>query len=139
MTHRLKPRRSSSIRSLNQLVEALREAFPIVDVDRERGADHIGDMIAHFLRVKQGYSRWKDPPPLAAEIDAAIERLDGLRNNAAFILVAEDEFDEDRQITFNLVPGEPIIVGYGNQKHQDAAGRIATRVAEILGYDAEEI
>lgn len=139
MTHRLTPRRQASKRSLDQLIEALREAFPVVDADREKGADHIGDMIAHFLRVKKGYSRWKNPPPQAAEIDATIERLDALRNNAAFIVVAEDEYDEDQCVTFNLVPGEAIIVGYANQKHQDTAGPIASRVAEVLGYDAEEI
>jgi hypothetical protein len=139
MTHRLTPRHLASQRNLDELIDALRESFPFVNADRDKGADHIGDMIAHFFRIKKGYSRWKSPPPQDAQIDATIERLDGLRNNAAFIVVAEDENDEDQCITFNLVPGEPIVVGYANQKHQDTAGPITSRVAEVLGYDAEEI
>jgi hypothetical protein len=67
------------------------------------------------------------------------ESADGLRNNAAFMIVAEDEYDEDQCITFNLAPGEVIVIGYANQKHQDTASPIAVRVAEVLGYDAEDI
>ncbi len=139
MAHRLIPTNCASAQRLDELIATLREAFPFVTADREKGSDHIGDMITHYLQMKAGYARWKNPPPLAAEIDPMIERLNGLRENAAFIVVSDDEHDEDRSITFNMVPGEEIIVGYANQKHQNAAGPIAIRVAEVLDYNIKEI
>lgn len=139
MGHRLTPTASASQRSLEDLIASLRGAFPIVDADWEKGNDHIGDMIAHFLRMREGYARWKDPPPEAAEIVPLIERLNQLRDKAAYISVAEDDFDEDRCIVFNLVPGEDIIIGYANQRHEDLASPIAIRVAEALGYTVEAL
>lgn len=139
MAHRLTPTEYSSKRSLHELIRTLRESFPVVTVDRERGSDHLGDMIAHLIRVRKGYTRWKEPPDYAANIDTMIERLDRLRNNAAFMVVAAVECDDDQCITFNLVPGEAIMIGYANQKHKDMATPISLRVAEVLGYNAEEI
>lgn len=138
MGHRLTPQ-GGATRTLRDLIKSLREAFTIVEADRDRGSDHIGDMIAHFLRIKAGYARWKDPPPQAAEIDTFIARLEGLRENAAFITVADVEFDEDQCVRFNLVPGEDVIIGYANQRHQDVASALTTRIAHVLGYDITEI
>ncbi len=133
MGHRLTPTQRAPHR-LRELVESLREAFPVVETDKDKGSDHVGDMIAHFLKVKAGYSRRKNPPPQAAEIDAMIQRLEVLRHNAAFVTIADDEFDEDQCVSFNLVPGEDVIIGYANQRHQDIASALTERIAEVLGY-----
>jgi hypothetical protein len=137
MAHRLTPTERSSRRTSDELIVALRDAFPFVEIDRERGSDVVGDTLVALLRMKSGYSRWKDPPPDVARIDSTIARLNELRGQAVFVTVAEAAGDQDRRISFNLIPGEDIIVGYANQKHQDTATPIAIRVAEILGYDVK--
>lgn len=133
MGHRLTPTERVT-HSLRDLVDSLRNEFPFVKVDKDKGSDHIGDMIAHILKIKAGYSRWKNPPPQASEIDAMIQRWQDVRENAAFITVADDEFDEDRCVSFNLVPGEDVIIGYANQRHQDVASVLTERIAAVLGY-----
>lgn len=138
MGHRLTPPEGST-RSLCDLVNSLREAFPFVQADKEAGSDHIEDMIATFLKIKAGYARRKIPPPQAVEIDITIQRLEGLRERAAFITVADDEFDDDRCVSFNLVPGEDVLIGYANQTHQDVASAITRRIADVLGYCLAEL
>lgn len=133
MGHRLKPPEQET-RSLRDLVDSLRDAFSFVAANEDEGSDHIGDMIAHFLKVKAGYARWKDPPPEAVEIDAMIERWEGLRGNAAFVTVGDNEFDEDQRVSFNLIPGEDIIIGYANQRHEEVASELTRRIADVLGY-----
>lgn len=133
MGHRLTPPAQPS-HSLDVLISALREAFPIVEADVEQGSNHIGDMIAHLQKVKAGYARWKTPPAEAAEVDSEIRRLEGLRSNAAFITVATDASNENLVISFNLVPGEDVIVGYANEAHEQAATAIVGKIADVLGY-----
>ena len=133
MGHRLTPTERSP-QTLLDLVTLLRDQFPFVDADQEKGSDHIGDMILQFMKIKSGYERWKNPPPQAAEVDVMIQRFNALRENAAFVTVAEDEFDDDRRVSFNLIPGEDIIIGYASQKHQDSATALTERIADKLGY-----
>lgn len=135
MGHRLTPTERAP-RSLRDLVNLLRAEFPFVEADKDKGSDHIGDMIAQFLKIKAGYARWKNPPPQAAEVDAMIQRFNNLRENAAFVTVADDEFDEDRCVSFNLVPGEDVIIAYANQRHQEVASALTERIADALGYCA---
>ncbi|MBX3450846.1 MAG: hypothetical protein KF777_14870 [Planctomycetaceae bacterium] len=134
MGHRLKPTERAS-RHLDDLVDSLRGAFALVEADAEKGSAIVGDMIAHFLKVKDGYSRWKTPPPQAAEIDALIARFESLREQAAFITLANDESDDDRRISFNLVPGEDIIMGYATPRHEAVVTALTKRVADVLGYE----
>ncbi len=68
-----------------------------------------------------------------------VQRLEGLRESAAFFTVADDEFDDDRCISFNLVPGEDVIIGYANQMHQEVASAITRRIADVLGYRLAEL
>lgn len=134
MGHRLVPSERSP-RTLAELVSLLRSEFPIVEADRDKGGDHIGDMITHFLKMKDGFARSKKAPPNVSQIDAIIEELQQQRGNAAYVTVADDEFDEDRCVTFNLVPGEDLIIGYANKKHQDVATTITERIAAVIGYE----
>lgn len=138
MGHRLKPPEQET-RSLRDLVDSLCDAFSFVAANEDEGSDHIGDMITHFLKIKASYARLKNPPQEAAEIDAMIERWEGLRENAAFVTVADNEFDEDQCVSFNLVPGEDIIIGYANQKHQAVASELTRQIADVLGYQVAEL
>lgn len=138
MGHRLTPP-AHARHSLDELISALREAFPIVEVDFEQGSNYIGDMIAHLQKVRAGYARWKTPPPEAAEVDSEIARLEGLCSNAAFVTVATDASNENLVISFNLVPGEDVIVGYANEAHERVATAIVNQVADVLGYQTNQL
>lgn len=134
MGHRLKPTERAS-RHLDDLVDSLRGAFALVEADSAKGSELVGDMIAHFQKVKDGYSRWKTPPPQAAEIDTLIAHFEALRDQAVFITLADDESDGDRRISFNLISGEDIIMGYANQRHEAVATALTKRMADVLGYE----
>jgi hypothetical protein len=136
MGHRLTPP-AHAPRSLDELISALREVFPIVEVDFEQGGNHIGDMIDHLQRVKAGYTRWKTLCPEADEVDSEIRRLEEQRSNAAFITVGTGANNKNLMISFNLVPGEDVIVGYANEAHERAATAISREIADVLGYSVD--
>ncbi len=56
MGHRLKPSDGMPYLAPAEVIERLRDEFACVDADAEAGADHVGDMIAAFLRMKSGYA-----------------------------------------------------------------------------------
>jgi hypothetical protein len=62
MGHRLEATGGKSYLSPQTVVEIVQEEFACVDVDQSAGADQVGDIIAHLLRIKAGYARWKNPP-----------------------------------------------------------------------------
>lgn len=134
MGHRLTPTEQAKEHSLSDLIETLRDTFLFVHADREKGSDVIGDMIAVFLRIKKSCAERPTGASEAAEFDRKIEHVSKLRDNAAFVTIVDDEDDEDQCINFNLVPGEDIIIGYADRKHEDVASKITERVAEAIGY-----
>jgi hypothetical protein len=137
MGHRLKPHEGMSYLAPAEVADRLRECFAYVDVDGEAGAEHVGDMIVQFLRMKQGYQRWKQPPPEAAEIDQVIARLEAVRNESVQVAITEDPADDDTSLSFAVVPGEDIIIGYANARHERIATPLVMRAAEALNYQVE--
>ena len=61
MSHSLSPNSSTPIAPLNEMLERLREEFPVFESDREKGDDLIGDMIAHWLKMKKTWESWGKP------------------------------------------------------------------------------
>lgn len=137
MGHRLKPHEGMPYLAPPEVVDRLREWFADVDVDREAGVDHVGDMIVQFLRMKQGYQHWKRPPPEAAQIDEIIARLEAVRNESVQVVITEDPADDDTSLSFAVVPGEDIIIGYANARHERIATPLVMRAAEALNYRIE--
>ena len=115
------------------MLELLRVEFAIFQCDRGRGDALISDMLAYWLRMKRTRESWKKPGD-TTELDAMIDRWSSHRGNAAYVLVADVIDDEDRCVHFNLVPGEDILIGYANAKHEELSKPLAQRVAGILGY-----
>ena len=139
MGHRLKPNIGMPHLAPSEVVERLRDSFTHVDADRDAGADHVGDMITHFLRMKAGYERWKEPPPYAAEIDEQIARLEAVRSDAVSVEITENPADEDTSFSFAVIPGEDIVIGYANAQHEQVATPLVLRAAEALNYQVEGI
>jgi hypothetical protein len=135
MGHRLQPRPGQPFLSPDEVVNRLREELPHVCVDREAGSDHVGDMIVQFLRMKEGYQQRKSPPPEAAKLDEHIERLTRSRGDALYASIDGSPADDDAAISFAVVPGEPIIVGYASRRHEDLATPLIEQVARILEYE----
>lgn len=137
MPHSLTPTTDTPARTLNELLEALRDNFTVFDFDPERGDQHIDQMVAQWQRMLDGYKRWKEPPPQAAEIESQMQKFSALRGSAAFVLLGDSDTDDDLTVSFNLIPGEEILIGYANQDHQDRATPVSLRVASVLCYDAK--
>lgn len=134
MSHSLIPTDSTPRRSLDEMLELLRDEFDIFGVDRDRGDDLISDMIAHWLMMKRTRESWNKPGD-TTELDAMIERWSSHRGNAAYVVVADVDNDEDRCVDLNLVPGEEILIGYANARHEELSEPLARRIARTLGYD----
>lgn len=135
MSHSLTPPESTPIASLSEMLQRLSAEFAVFKSDRERGDDMIGDMIAHWLKLKKTWeSRGK--PRDTTELDEMIARWQTHRGNAAYCVAADIDGDEDRCIAFNLVPGEEILVGYANAQHEELSTPLTKRVASALGYNA---
>jgi hypothetical protein len=139
MGHQLIPRDGTPHLPPAEIVERLQDAFEYVSSDAKAGAEQVADMIAHMRRMKAGFKKRKEPPPMVAEIDRQISRLEGVRSEATNIVVIGDPLNEDASFAFTAIPGEDLIVGYGNAQHEDAAAPLVTRAAEILGYSMERI
>jgi hypothetical protein len=136
MAHSLVPTESTPRRSLDEILELLRGEFPVFDADRKRGDDIISEMIACWLRMKRTRESWNKPGDTNG-LDSMIEHWSAIQGNAAFVVVADVDNDEDRSIAFNLVPGEEILIGYANAKHEESSEPLTKRVAQTLGYDGD--
>ncbi len=118
------------------IVNLLRGEFEFVDADQAAGANHVGDMIAHLMRIKEGYDRWKDPPPDAAQINVNIAKLEAARDGAINVTLSDDPSSEFRYVSFTIIPGEPLFLGYCCQHHEDEAVPLLQRLAFALGYES---
>ncbi|MCA8986556.1 MAG: hypothetical protein KDA78_02885 [Planctomycetaceae bacterium] len=133
MSHSLTPTDTTPLAPLDDMLERLREEFPVFESDRERGEDIIGDMIAHWLKMKRTWESWSKPGD-TTELSELITHWQNHRGNAAYCVVADVDSDEDRCITFNLVLGEEILISYANARHQELSTPLTKRVASTLGY-----
>ncbi len=92
-------------------------------------------MIAHLLRIKAGYSRWRDPPPEAARLDDVIAQLEAVREEAIMVTLGDDTASEFGWIRFAIIPEEPMIIGFSCGQHEDKATPLVRRVVDVLGYN----
>jgi hypothetical protein len=134
MAHELAPHLGQSFLSLNEVISRLRCEFAQVTVDRQAGSDVVGDMIAAWCNIKAAYRRWREPPSEAARLDQLIDRFSVLRDQAVLIGVCDDPASEFGYIDFTAVPGEPLLVAYCCEQHEDAARPFVARIAAVLNY-----
>lgn len=135
MGHRLSPKSDADSLLPSDVVARLYDFFPNVSVDSSAGASHVDEMIAQYQRMQRGFERWKDPPPEAIELTSMIERLESLRSDAISVSVTDAPHDENRSITFTLIPGEDILIGYASQQHEEKSTEIVMRIADAISYD----
>lgn len=64
------------------------------------------------------------------ELDSMTERWSSHRGNAAYVVVADVDDDEDRCVDFNLVPGEEILIGCANARHEELSEPLAKNCAD---------
>ena len=119
---------------VKEIVERLCDVFEYVSSDAGVGAEQVGDMIAHLRRMKAGLKKRKELPPMAAEIDKQIARLEATRAEAVNIVVIADPLDEDASFSFTALPGDDLMIGYANAQHEATATPLVERAAEALGY-----
>jgi hypothetical protein len=124
MAHRLSPKVGQPYLSPSEVVRRLRDEFDFVDADREAGADHVGDMIAQFLRMRA-----------PQEI---IEAHRKAQPEAIQISVADEPAGE-AYLSFVAMPEEGLFIGYHSGGHERATEASLRRCAQALGYEIEVV
>jgi hypothetical protein len=125
MAHKLVPIEGKPFLEPAEVVSRLRDEFDIVEVDADEGRDHIQAMLLQFIKMKQGGM---------AGCDEHIEHLQKVEADALMVVIADDRKSEDALLRFAVIPGEPIIIGYFNGRHQELSEPILKRASEVLGY-----
>ena len=120
MAHQLSPRTGRIYLTPSEVVRRLREEFAVVDVDGDAGADHVGDMIAQFLRMRA-----------PEEIVEAHRRA---QSEAIQVTIA-DEPEGDPSLTFVVMPDDVVFIGYHSLEHEQETEGLLRRCAEALGYE----
>lgn len=139
MGHRLTSTATTPNRTLQELLTVLSGEFGVCEHDHEKGDLHIDQMVAHWQKMLDGFSRWKTPPAETTELRQQITKFNGLKGNAAFVLIADEAGDADKTISFNLIPNEEILIGYADELHEQQATPVTLRLADVLHYDASLI
>src|SRR4051812_8996384 len=124
MAHRRSPKHGRDYLTPSEVVRRLREEFAIVQADQDAGADHVGDMIAQFLRMRA-----------PREI---IEAHRKAQPEAIRVTVA-DEAEGKACSSFVAMPDDGLFIGcHSGQREQSTEG-LLRRCAEALGYEAEVV
>ena len=123
MAHRLDPKSGRSPLGPEEVVRRLRQEFVAVDEDREAGARHIDQMVAQFRRMNA-----------PGEIIEAHLRM---RDEAIHVVVTDDPTSEEAYLSFTVMPGEGLFIGYHSRQHEDAARPVLEQCAQALGYEIE--
>ncbi len=124
MAHRLSPKPGRRHLTPSEVIRRLREEFAIVEADRDAGADHVGDMIAQFLRMHA-----------PQEI---IEAHRKAQPEAIRVTVA-DEPEAEAFLSFVTMPEAGLFIDYHSSQHEQATEGLLRRCAEALGYEIELI
>lgn len=124
MAHRLTPRPGQPFLSPSEVVRRLRVEFARVEADPNAGADHVGDMIAQFLRMRA--------PQEIVEVHRRVQE------QAVRVEVA-DEPTGEAFLTFVAMPGEGLFIDYHSDAHEEASRELLRRCAEALGYEIEMV
>lgn len=103
-----------------EAVRRLRGAFKVVEADAEKGREHAASMIQQRLR--------------RGDAGAAVERLRAVQAEAVQVTLSDVPQSPEEYLRFAVVPGEPIVVGYYDGRHERAARPLLKRCAEALGY-----
>ncbi len=134
MGHQLSPRNDSPHLTPTEILERLRDEFAYVNSDAKAGSDQVGDMLAHLRRMKANFEKRREPPPMAAEVEHQISRLEAVRSEAISIVVIDDPLNEDASFSCTVIPGDDLIVGYASAQHEQSATPLVKRAAEALSY-----
>ncbi|GAA4432459.1 hypothetical protein [Bremerella cremea] len=120
MSHLLTPSDNASFLKPEEIAKRFQEAFPHCEIDREGGADAVGETIVALLRMNA-----------PAEL---IEQQRALQEESIAVVLADDPSSE-HDLNLVLKPGEGILVPYYSAQHQEAVRRLVERCAEVLGYE----
>ena len=123
MAHRLDAKSGRSPLGPEEVIRRLRREFVAVDGDRGAGSCHIDQMVAQFRRMNA-----------PGEIIEAHRRL---RDEATRVVVTDDPTSEIAYLSFTVMPGEGLFIGYHSGIHEDAARPLLVRCAQALGYEIE--
>ena len=121
MAHRLSPKPGRHYLTPSEVVRRLREEFAIVQADQDAGADHVGDMIAQFLRMRP---------------QEIIETHRKAQTEAIRVTVA-DEAEGEACLSFVAMPDDGLFIGCHSGQHEQSTEGVLRRCAEALGYEAE--
>lgn len=121
MAHRLEPPGGQPYWTPDEAIERLREEFAVVEVDREEGKDHVGQMIAKLIELKAP--------------QAIIDQHVGAQQQAVRVVVSDDMSSDDF-LTFVLMPDEGPFIGYSSAQHEESVAPLLARCATALSYQA---
>ena len=126
MAHQLWPTRGQPFLSPDDVVRRLREAFPIVRVDQQRGIAELEAQLAYMRRVA-GPSQ----PFTVTDVD----RRHRHRGSAVHVTVVEGDI-----ILATVVEVEEgLFFSYLSEAEERDAYSLVGRVAAVLGYDCESV
>ena len=139
MGHQLSPHDDTSYLTPKEIVDRLCDVFEYVSSDASVGAEQVGDMITQLRRMKSGFKKRKELPPMAAEVDKQIARLEEVQAEALNIVVIDDPLDENASFSFTALPGDDLLIGYASAQHEKTAAPLVKRAAKALGYTVKLI
>jgi hypothetical protein len=119
MSHKLEPKDGASFLPPQAAIERLRAEFDYVGADRDAGADHVGQMVAAFLRL--------NAPEATVQFYAA-------RQGDSFQVEVADDSDSEIFIRFALIPDVAPLIGYSSAQDEAASRPLVERCARALNY-----
>jgi hypothetical protein len=128
MAHHLAPQPAHAPLTIAEILVRLRDEFEYVECSGRRGAEQVDNMIAAFLRIKEGGA--------ISVSDQMIDTFRHRRSSAIWVHVADDQFAENAFFETVLIENEPLFIGYCSRQHQEEAAALVLRCAAVLGYEA---
>lgn len=119
MSHELKPKDGAPFLAPVEAISRLRSEFDYVTVDSDAGADHVGEMLATFLRLKA--------PETTVQFYSS-------RQKQSFMVEIADAADTDLSVYFALVPDVALLIGYSSAQDEAVCLPLVERCARALGY-----
>lgn len=120
MADRLIPHAGDEPLSPAEIVARLEDEFDYVAIDAEAGRQHVGDMLATFIRLKAP--------------NEIIEFHVKAQHEAVKILFSDDPTNDDAVLQTVAMPGGDLFFGYHSSQHQQITDELVQRCAAILGY-----
>ncbi|PQO31652.1 hypothetical protein [Blastopirellula marina] len=119
MAHILSPPDGAAYLDPEEVFRRLREEFDYTAIDRDEGADVVGEIVAKLV-----------------ELNAPQEVIDFQRasqDRAIQVVIANDATSDD-YLQFTVKPNNGIFIGYSSSQHESATRRLVERCAQVLNY-----